>query len=89
MNGENQKLVIDDHADFEKLPVGIQDFKKTTKHINEILKIYFELLKKTRKMSTCNRCDLETLGSRPIMPKIPPPPKKLTLFHVFLFSCYS
>ena len=34
-----------------------------------IYRIYFNLTKKNRRMSTCNRLDLQTLGSQPVMPK--------------------
>ena len=32
-------------------------------------RIYPNLMKETRRMSTCNRLDLQTLGSQSIMPK--------------------
>jgi hypothetical protein len=32
--------------------------------------MYPDLYQKNRRMSTCNRLDLQTIGSQPIMPKI-------------------
>ena len=43
----------------EKLRIILEKFSK----------IFLKLIKKNRKMSTYNRLDLETLGSRPNMPK--------------------
>jgi hypothetical protein len=37
-----------------------------------IYRIYSNLIKENRRMSTCNQLDLQTLGSQPIMPKISP-----------------
>ena len=34
-----------------------------------IYELYPNLIKENRRMSTCNRLDLQTLGSQPIMPK--------------------
>ena len=34
-----------------------------------IYRIYLNLVKENRRMSTCNRLDLQTLGSQPVMPK--------------------
>ena len=62
MNGDRWLLVTDKS-------VEVQVFKKITDHFNGIYGIYPNLTKKNRKMSTCNRLDLETLGSRMIMPK--------------------
>jgi hypothetical protein len=53
-------------------PVGIQDCKKITNHSRGILEIYPNVLKENWRMSTCNRLDVQTLGSQPIMPKILP-----------------
>ena len=62
MNRENRLLVTDE-------PVEVQDFKKITNPSRRIYRIYIKLIKKIRKMSTCNQLDLETLGSQPVMPK--------------------
>ena len=42
-----------------KLPIILEEFHR----------IYPNLLKENRRMSTCNRLDLQTLGSQPVMPK--------------------
>ena len=59
---KNQHLVTDE-------PVEVQDCMKTTDHFRGIYRIYPNLVKENRRMSTCNRLDLQTLGSQPIMPK--------------------
>ena len=46
----------------------IQDFKKFTDRFGEIERFDLKLMTKNQKMSTYNRLDLKTLGSRPIMP---------------------
>lgn len=55
MNGENQPLVTDEL-------VEVQDFTKTNIHSRGIFQIYPKLMKKYRKMTTCEQLDLETLG---------------------------
>ena len=47
----------------------VQDFMRIAKHFRRIYGTYFKSIKKNRKITTCNRLDLETLGTRPIMPK--------------------
>ena len=42
---------------------------KITDHFIGIYRIYLNLIKKNQRMSTCNRLDLQTLGSQPFMPK--------------------
>ena len=37
-------------------------------NLEEIIEHTPNLIKKTRRMSTCNRLDLQTLGSQPVMP---------------------
>jgi hypothetical protein len=68
MIGENRQLVTHEPVEFEKQPVEIQDCRKITDHFRGIYRIYPNLIKENRRMSTCNRLDLETLGSQPIMP---------------------
>jgi hypothetical protein len=46
-----------------------QDYKKITGHFRGIYRICPNLMKENQRMSTCNRLDLQTLGSQPIMPK--------------------
>ena len=47
----------------------VQDCMKITNHFTGIYRIYPSLIKENRRMSTCNRLDLQTLGSQPVMPK--------------------
>ena len=68
-NGENRPPITDERVEFGKHLVEVQDFTKTTDLLRGIQRQYLKSLKKNRKMSTCNRLDLETLGSQPIMPK--------------------
>ena len=62
MIGENRQLVTNE-------PVEVKDCKKITDHFRGIYKTYPNLIKENRRMSTCNRLDLQTLGSQPIMLK--------------------
>ena len=62
MIAENQQLVTNE-------PVDIQDCRKVTDHFREIYGIYSNLIKETWRMSTCNRWEVQTLGSQPIMRK--------------------
>ena len=63
MIGENRQLFVTNE------PVEVQDCKKITDHFRGICGIYFNLIKENRRMSTCNRLDLQALGSQPVMPK--------------------
>ena len=42
---------------------------KIIDHFRGTYRIYPNLMKENRRMLTCNRLDLQTLGSQPIMPK--------------------
>ena len=66
---ENQQLVTDEPVEFEKQQVEVQDCKTITDRFKRIYRIYPNFIKENRRMSTCNRLDLETLESQPIMPK--------------------
>jgi hypothetical protein len=59
---ENRQLVTDE-------PVEVQDCMKITAHFRGIYRIRPNLSQDNRRMSTCNRLDLQTIGSQPIMPK--------------------
>ena len=59
---ENWQLVVDK-------PVEVQDCKKFTDHFKGIYRIYPNLIKENRKMSTCHRLDLQILRSQLVMPK--------------------
>ena len=50
--------------------VEVQDCRKITDHVRGMYRIYPNLIKENLRMSTCNRLDLQTLGSQPVvMPK--------------------
>ena len=52
------------------LPCGTtRPLGKTTDHYKGINGTYPIIIKRNRKMSTCNELDLETLGSQPVLPK--------------------
>jgi hypothetical protein len=72
MIGENRQLVTNESAEFEKLPAKIQDCKVVIDHLRGIYRIHPNLIKENQRMSTWNRLDLQTLGSRLIVPKILP-----------------
>ena len=69
MIGENRQLVTNEPVVFEKQPVEVQDCRKIMDYFRGIYRIYPNLIKENRRMSTCNWLDLQTLGSQPIMPK--------------------
>ena len=69
MVGENQQLVTDEPVESEKQPFETQDCRKITNYFRGICEIHPNLMKEIRRMSTCNRWDLQTLGSQPVMPK--------------------
>ena len=59
-------------------------------YIRGIYKIYPNLIKENRRMSTCNRLDLQTLGSQPIMPKnLPDHCSKPSAISMDFYSCGS
>jgi hypothetical protein len=63
MIGDNRQLVTNE-------PVEVQDCRKITDYFKGLYRrIYPNLIKENRRMSTCSRLDLQTLGSQPIMPK--------------------
>ena len=65
MIGENRQLVTNE-------PVEVHKCRKITDRFRGFYRIYPNLIKGNRRMSTCNRLDLQTLGSQPVMPKILP-----------------
>ena len=69
MIGENWQLVTDEPVEIEKSPVEVQDFRKITDRFRRIYRIWPNLVMENRRMSTCDRLDLQTQGSQPIMPK--------------------
>ena len=69
MIGENRQLVTNEPVEFWEIPVEVQDCRKITDHYRGIYRIYPNLIKENRRMSICNRLDLQTLGFRPVMPK--------------------
>ena len=52
-----------------EITIEVQDCRKITDHFRGIYRIYPNLIKENRRMPTCNRLDLQTLGSPPIVPK--------------------
>ena len=70
MIGENRQLVTKEPVGLEKEPVKVhQDCRKFTNHLRGVYTIYPNVMKENRRMSTCNRLDLQTLGPQPVMPK--------------------
>ena len=68
MIGENRQLVTDEPVEFEKEPVEVQDCREIANHFREIYRrIYPNFIKENPRMSTCNRLDLQALGSQPIL----------------------
>jgi hypothetical protein len=65
--GKNWQLVTNEPVEFEKKLVDVQDFKKITDHFRGFYKINPNLIKEKWRMSTCDRLELQTLGSQPIM----------------------
>ena len=68
MIGENRQLVADEPVEFVKQRVEVQNCRKITNHSKGIYRTYPNLIKENRRMSTCYRLDLQTLGSQPVMP---------------------
>ena len=68
-SGRIRQLVTDESVEFEKYPVEVQDCRKVTKNFRGIYRMYPKLIKENWRMWTCNRLDLQTLGSQPVMPK--------------------
>ena len=62
MMGENRELVTNELLE-------VQDYWKITDHFRGIYRIYPNIIKENRRISTCNRLDLQTLGSQLIMLK--------------------
>ena len=69
MIGENRQLVTDEPVEFEKQPAEVQTFRKITDHFRGSHRIFPNLIKENRRMSTCSQLDKQTLGSQPVMPK--------------------
>ena len=70
INGNNRPLVTDERVELEKQPFEAQYFRRITLHYRRIYRIHpIQQRKPERRITTCNRLDLETLGVWPIMPK--------------------
>ena len=65
MGGENQPLVTDEPVEFEKQPVAVQDFRKSTHHCRGMCVIYLDLINKNPKMSTLSPVALGNTGISP------------------------
>ena len=72
MIGGNWQLVRSEPVEFEKKPVEVEHCRKITDRFRGIYRIYPNLIMGNRRMSTCNRLEVQTLGSQPVMPKISP-----------------
>ena len=71
-SGRTGKLVTDELVERKK-PVEVhQDCRKIPDHFRSIYRIYPNVIKENRRTSTCNRLDLQTPGSQPVIlcPKI-------------------
>ena len=70
MNGENWPLVIDELVEFEKWQNEAQDFTNIIDHLRWNLRniLQMSLFKENpkKKIATCERLDVETLGLWPI-----------------------
>ena len=64
MIGENRQLVTNEPVEFKNEPVEVLDCRKITDHFRGIQIMCPNLVKENRRMSTCNRLDLQTLGSQ-------------------------
>ena len=64
---ENQQLVANEPVECEDLSLEVQTYKKITNKIEGNYRIYPNLIKENWRMSTCDRLDLQTLGSQPDM----------------------
>ena len=64
-----EPIVTNELVEFEKHPVEVQDCRKITDHTRGIYKIYPNLIKDNRRLSTSNQLDLQTLGSQPLLPE--------------------
>ena len=64
MNGENRLRVTDES-------VEVQDFMKVLDHFRGIYRIYFNLMKESRKMLACDQLDLQTLEIQPFRVDVP------------------
>ena len=62
-------LLTNEPVEFEKSPVEAQNSRKISDRFRGICRMYLKLLKKSRKITTCNPLDLETQGFCSIMPK--------------------
>ena len=67
---ENWQLVTNEPVESGKNLVEVEDCRKITDHFREIYRIYPNLIKENQRVSTCNRLELQTLGSLPLMPKV-------------------
>ena len=64
----------------------LQDCRKITDHFGGIYKTYPNLINENRRMWTCNRLDLGTLGSQPVMMPKNLPDHWIKLHVVTLFA---
>ena len=72
MIGENRHLVTNKPVEFKKELVEVEDWRKITDHFRGIYRMYPNLMKENRRISTCNILDLQTLGSQLVKSKNSP-----------------
>ena len=72
MIGENRHLVTNKPVEFKKELVEVEDWMKITDHFRGIYRMYPNLMKENRRISTCNQLDLQTLGSQLVKSKNSP-----------------
>lgn len=62
MNGEIPLLVTDWLYEFEKYSVHIQDYRPIADRTGAIYGMHFKYIMEIRKILTCHRLNLETIG---------------------------
>ena len=60
MIGENWQFVTDE-------PVEVADCRNINDQLRGMYRVYPSLIEENRRMSTCNRMDLQTLEPRPVI----------------------
>ena len=64
---ENRQLVTNEPVEFEKQPVEVHECRKIIDPSRGSYRIYPNLIKENRRMLICNRSDLQTLESQPVI----------------------
>ena len=69
MIGENQQLVTDEPVVLEEILVEVQDCIQLLISADEFSAYTQNIYQQCRRMSRCNRLDLQALGSQTVVPK--------------------